>query len=195
MARRRVRGRGPDRGRRRRARPAVEDQGDRRDPRRRADRRLHGLRSAVRGPANQTFGTTASAAYNGVLHMVQERHPVQPRLLPADRGRHGAGQLRERQLPGSTVGGNSDTHPTTVDILLRPSRRSRPSSSAPTAVPAAASASAARIPHERGRTPTSTSRASAGAAATATTGTTRSSSRTGTARTRRSRSRRRATRS
>ena len=47
LARRRVHRRGPAGGRRRRARPALEDQGHAGHPRRRADRRLHGLRPAV----------------------------------------------------------------------------------------------------------------------------------------------------
>ncbi len=51
------------------------------------------------GPANQTFGTTASAAYNAVLHMRLERDPLQPRLLPGDLGDRAARELRQRELP------------------------------------------------------------------------------------------------
>jgi N-methylhydantoinase B len=71
------------------------------------------------GSANQTFGTTASAAYNAVLHMVDTDIPYN----------HGAyrpiavvtepGSFVNVSYPAASVGGNSDTHPTTVDIILR----------------------------------------------------------------------------
>ena len=71
------------------------------------------------GSANQTFGTTASAAYNAVLHMAEDSIPYN----------HGAyrpisvvtepGTFVNVSYPGASVGGNSDTHPTTVDVLLR----------------------------------------------------------------------------
>jgi N-methylhydantoinase B/oxoprolinase/acetone carboxylase alpha subunit len=71
------------------------------------------------GSANQTFGTTASAAYNAVLHMYEGSIPYN----------HGAyrpisvvsepGTFVNVSYPAASVGGNSDTHPTTVDVLLR----------------------------------------------------------------------------
>lgn len=71
------------------------------------------------GSANQTFGTTASSAYNAVFHML-------PNEIPYNHGCYRAisviappGSIVNVNYPGSSVGGNSDTHPTTVDILLK----------------------------------------------------------------------------
>ena len=71
------------------------------------------------GQINQTFGATASASYSAVFHMVDEPIPFN----------HGAyrpisivappGTVMNVSYPGSSVGGNSDTFPTTVDILLK----------------------------------------------------------------------------
>jgi N-methylhydantoinase B len=71
------------------------------------------------GPANQTFGTTASSAYNAVLHMVSSDIPYnrgcyRPISVIAE-----PGSLMNVRYPASSVGGNSDTHPTTVDVLLK----------------------------------------------------------------------------
>jgi N-methylhydantoinase B/oxoprolinase/acetone carboxylase alpha subunit len=71
------------------------------------------------GPANQTFGTTASSAYNAVLHMVRSDisynhgcyRPISVIAPP--------GSFVNVSYPGASVGGNSDTHPTTVDIILK----------------------------------------------------------------------------
>jgi N-methylhydantoinase B/oxoprolinase/acetone carboxylase alpha subunit len=72
------------------------------------------------GPANQTFGTTASSAYNAVFHMLPNENEI-----PYNHGCYRAisviappGSIVNVNYPGSSVGGNSDTHPTTVDILL-----------------------------------------------------------------------------
>ena len=73
------------------------------------------------GPANQTFGTTASSAYNAVFHMLPNESEI-----PYNHGCYRAisviappGSIVNVNYPGSSVGGNSDTHPTTVDILLK----------------------------------------------------------------------------
>lgn len=73
------------------------------------------------GPANQTFGTTASSAYNAVFHMLPSESEI-----PYNHGCYRAisviappGSIVNVNYPGSSVGGNSDTHPTTVDILLK----------------------------------------------------------------------------
>ena len=70
------------------------------------------------GAINQSFGATASATYNAVFHMIEEPIPFN----------HGAyrpisiiappGTVANVSYPGSCVGGNQDTYPTTVDILL-----------------------------------------------------------------------------
>jgi N-methylhydantoinase B/oxoprolinase/acetone carboxylase alpha subunit len=71
------------------------------------------------GGANQTFGTTASAAYNAVLHMCKTDIPYnhgcyRPIAIVTE-----PGTFVNASYPASTVGGNSDTHPTTVDIILK----------------------------------------------------------------------------
>ena len=70
------------------------------------------------GAINQSFGAIASTTYNAVFHMIEEPIPFN----------HGAyrpisivappGTVANVNYPGSCVGGNSDTYPTTVDILL-----------------------------------------------------------------------------
>jgi N-methylhydantoinase B/oxoprolinase/acetone carboxylase alpha subunit len=71
------------------------------------------------GPANQTFGTTASSAYNAVLHMVSSDIPYNHGCYRAISVVAPPGSFVNASYPASTVGGNSDTHPTTVDILLK----------------------------------------------------------------------------
>lgn len=70
------------------------------------------------GPANQTFGTTASAAYNAVLHMVSSDIPYNHGCYRPISVVAPPGSFMNVSYPASCVGGNSDTHPTTVDILL-----------------------------------------------------------------------------
>jgi N-methylhydantoinase B len=82
------------------------------------------------GGANQTFGTTASAAYSGALHMCKSDIPYnhgcyRPIAIVTE-----PGSFVNANYPGSTVGGNSDTHPTTVDIILRAFAQISPDSSA-----------------------------------------------------------------
>jgi N-methylhydantoinase B/oxoprolinase/acetone carboxylase alpha subunit len=71
------------------------------------------------GGANQTFGTTASSAYNGVLHMCKTEIPYNHGCYRPISIVTVPGTFVNANYPGSTVGGNSDTHPTTVDIILR----------------------------------------------------------------------------
>ncbi len=82
------------------------------------------------GPGNQTFGTTASAAYNAVLHMV-------PTDIPYNHGCYRPisviappGSYVNVSYPAACVGGNSDSHPTTVDVLLQAFSRFSDKSSA-----------------------------------------------------------------
>lgn len=70
------------------------------------------------GPANQTFGTTASAAYNAVLHMVSSDIPYNHGCYRPISVIAPPGSFMNVSYPGACVGGNSDTHPTTVDVLL-----------------------------------------------------------------------------
>jgi N-methylhydantoinase B/oxoprolinase/acetone carboxylase alpha subunit len=71
------------------------------------------------GPANQTFGTTASAAYNAVLHMVRSDIPYNHGCYRPISVVAPPGSFVNVSYPASCTGGNSDTHPTTVDILLK----------------------------------------------------------------------------
>ena len=77
-----------------------------------------GSDSQAAGAINQSFGTTASATYAGVFHMIDE-------VIPWNHGAYRPiaivappGTIVNVNYPGSCVGGNSDTYPTTVDILL-----------------------------------------------------------------------------
>ena len=70
------------------------------------------------GAINQSFGTTASATYAGIFHMIDIAIPwnhgaYRPIAIVAP-----PGSIVNVNYPGSCVGGNSDTYPTTVDILL-----------------------------------------------------------------------------
>jgi N-methylhydantoinase B len=83
------------------------------------------------GAINQSFGTTASATYAGVFHMVDEDIPwnhgaYRPISIVAP-----PGSIVNVEYPGSCVGGNSDTYPTTVDILLSAFAQASDRSSAP----------------------------------------------------------------
>ena len=71
------------------------------------------------GPANQTFGTTASAAYNAVLHMVRSDIPYNHGCYRPISVIAPPGSFVNVSYPAACTGGNSDTHPTTVDILLK----------------------------------------------------------------------------
>jgi N-methylhydantoinase B len=71
------------------------------------------------GPANQTFGTTASAAYNAVLHMVRSDIPYNHGCYRPISVIAPPGSFVNVSYPASCTGGNSDTHPTTVDVLLK----------------------------------------------------------------------------
>ncbi len=70
------------------------------------------------GAINQSFGVTASATYNAIFHMLGEDIPFnhgcyRPISIVTE-----PGTITNVNYPGSCVGGNSDTYPTTVDILL-----------------------------------------------------------------------------
>jgi N-methylhydantoinase B/oxoprolinase/acetone carboxylase alpha subunit len=83
------------------------------------------------GAINQSFGTTASATYASIFHMVDEDIPwnhgaYRPISIVAP-----PGSIVNVEYPGSCVGGNSDTYPTTVDILLSAFAQASDRSSAP----------------------------------------------------------------
>ena len=71
------------------------------------------------GPGNQTFGTTASSAYNAVLHMISSDIPYNHGCYRPISVIAPPASFVNVSYPASCVGGNSDTHPTTVDILLK----------------------------------------------------------------------------
>lgn len=70
------------------------------------------------GPPNQTFGVTASATYNAIFHLLGTEidfnegcyRPITIIAPP--------GSFVNVNYPGACVGGNSDTHPTTVNTLM-----------------------------------------------------------------------------
>jgi 5-oxoprolinase (ATP-hydrolysing)/N-methylhydantoinase B len=70
------------------------------------------------GAINQSFGVTASTTYNAVFHILGSDIPInhgcyRPISIVTE-----PGTIVNVDYPGSCVGGNSDTYPTTVDILL-----------------------------------------------------------------------------
>jgi N-methylhydantoinase B len=82
------------------------------------------------GGANQTFGTTASAAYNAVLHLCRSEIPYNDGCYRPISIVTTPGTFVNASYPASTVGGNSDTHPTSVDIILKAFAQFSDSSSA-----------------------------------------------------------------
>ncbi|NIQ39441.1 MAG: hydantoinase B/oxoprolinase family protein [Proteobacteria bacterium] len=70
------------------------------------------------GAINQSFGVTASTTYNAIFHILGADIPInhgcyRPISIVTE-----PGTIVNVDYPGSCVGGNSDTYPTTVDILL-----------------------------------------------------------------------------
>ena len=51
------------------------------------------------GAINQSFGTTASATYATIFHMIDDQHRQESRRLPADQHSCSTGNGRERELP------------------------------------------------------------------------------------------------
>ncbi|MGD0557109.1 MAG: hydantoinase B/oxoprolinase family protein [Streptosporangiaceae bacterium] len=69
------------------------------------------------GPANQTYGVTASASYAALLHLYGD--------IPRNAGCYRPvtviappGTFVNVEYPGSCMGGNTDSSPTTIDIVL-----------------------------------------------------------------------------
>ncbi len=70
------------------------------------------------GAINQSFGTTASATYATIFHMIPDDIPwnhgaYRPIAIVAP-----PGTVVNVNYPGSCVGGNSDTYPNTMDVLF-----------------------------------------------------------------------------
>ena len=70
------------------------------------------------GAINQSFGTTASATYATIFHMIEEDIPknhgvYRPISLVAP-----PGTVVNVNYPGSCVGGNSDTYPNTMAVIF-----------------------------------------------------------------------------
>jgi 5-oxoprolinase (ATP-hydrolysing)/N-methylhydantoinase B len=70
------------------------------------------------GAINQSFGTTASATYATIFHMIDEsiaknHGAYRPISIVAP-----PGTVVNVNYPGSCVGGNSDTYPNTMDVLF-----------------------------------------------------------------------------
>ncbi len=72
----------------------------------------------AQGAINQSFGTTASATYATIFHMIDEgiaknHGAYRPISIVAP-----PGTVVNVNYPGSCVGGNSDTYPNTMDLLF-----------------------------------------------------------------------------
>lgn len=70
------------------------------------------------GAINQSFGTTASATYSTIFHMIEDDIPknhgvYRPISLVAP-----PGTVVNVNYPGSCVGGNSDTYPNTMAVIF-----------------------------------------------------------------------------
>ena len=127
------------------------------------------------GAINQSFGTTASATYAGIFHMIGIPIPwnhgaYRPIAIVAP-----PGSIVNVNYPGSCVGGNSDTYPTTVDILLAAFAQASDRSSAADGGTAACSGSTGRTSTRESPSSSCTTRAWAGAAGATPTATTRRS--------------------
>jgi len=71
------------------------------------------------GSGNMAFGTTASASYNGILQMVEGEIPYNGGCYRPISVIAPPGTMVNAAYPAATTGGNSDTHPTVVDMILR----------------------------------------------------------------------------
>jgi N-methylhydantoinase B/oxoprolinase/acetone carboxylase alpha subunit len=142
-----------------------------------------------RGPVNATYGVTVSATCNAFLQ-------VSGTEIPRNAGSYGCvktiappGSVVNVRFPGPSVGGNTETQPKLVGMLLGALAETMPDR-----VMAAEGATACTR-RQASRTPTTTSRRAAGAAARTATARARRTTSTATAATRPSRSSRRGSRS
>ena len=139
----------------------------------------------ARGIINCTYGVTASATYNGIFHATDKDIPHNSGAYRPIKIIAPPGSVVNVQHPGPSVGGNTETHPRIVDIVLGALSQAVPDRWPPQREgPPATSCSAASTRRPESTTWSTTSRAAAGAEAPAGTATTPSSSPTATAVTR-----------
>ena len=126
------------------------------------------------GPCNCTFGVTASAVYNAMLHLTERRHSANSGCYRPIRLLTRPGSVVNVMHPAPEVGGNSEISPRIVDLVF-----AAMASAAPERAPAssaerdATSSSAVSTRRPASTTPTTTWRAAAGVAARRPTATTR----------------------
>jgi N-methylhydantoinase B/oxoprolinase/acetone carboxylase alpha subunit len=72
----------------------------------------------VPGPINATFGVTAGAVYNAVFHLTDSNIPKNTGAYRPIRIIAPPGSVVNVVYPGPSVGGNTETHPKLVDIVV-----------------------------------------------------------------------------
>ena len=72
----------------------------------------------ARGIINCTYGVTASATYNGIFHATDKEIPHNSGAYRPIKIIAPPGSVVNVQHPGPSVGGNTETHPRIVDIVL-----------------------------------------------------------------------------
>ena len=70
------------------------------------------------GPANATFGCTASAVYNAIFHLTDPNIPRNSGCYKPIKIIAPPGTMVNVQHPGPDVGGNSENHPRIIDIIF-----------------------------------------------------------------------------
>ena len=77
-----------------------------------------GSSSQALGPINATLGVAWSASYNAMLHLTDQTIPKNSGCFRPIRVIAPAGSVMNVDYPGSEVGGNTETHPLIVAIIL-----------------------------------------------------------------------------
>jgi N-methylhydantoinase B len=72
----------------------------------------------ARGPCNTTFGVTASAVYNAMLHVTDPNIPRNAGCYRPIKILARPGSVVNVEAPAPEVGGNSEIHPRIVDLLF-----------------------------------------------------------------------------
>jgi N-methylhydantoinase B len=71
----------------------------------------------VRGPINATYGVTAGAVYNAILHITDDKIPKNSGAYRPIHIIAPPGTVTNVVYPGPSVGGNTETHPKLVDMV------------------------------------------------------------------------------
>jgi N-methylhydantoinase B/oxoprolinase/acetone carboxylase alpha subunit len=74
--------------------------------------------SQARGPVNATFGVTASATYNAILHVTDKNIPHNSGCYRPIKIIAPPGTCVNVEYPGSSVVANSESHPRMVDLIF-----------------------------------------------------------------------------